>query len=135
MYYKCVKTLIHLFSECRQIWPFWEWISRELRLTIEVGRKLVYLNNFDNVEKMYFLSTIVAKSTIWELRGILRKVRLPDVINSLKINFKYKLLTQLITICQIYNSRNQLYLFDQEYTVKDKIVREASNNVTLNLIS
>ena len=32
------ETLIHLFSECRQIRPFWQWISRELRLTIEVGR-------------------------------------------------------------------------------------------------
>ena len=81
---------------------------------------MVYLNNFDKFKKLSFMIAIVAKSTIWELRGILRKVRLPDIINSLKVNFKYKLLSQLLTLCHLHNSRGQMHILDQEYTVRNK---------------
>ena len=85
-----------------------------------VDEKWFYLNDFDEFEKLSFMIAIVAKSTIWEVRGLLRTVRLPDIINSLKVNFKYKLLSQLLTLCHLHNSREQIHIFDQEYTVRNK---------------
>ena len=81
-------TLIHLFTECRNIEPFWQWIFRECRFTTELESKIVYSNNFEELEKLHFIVTTVAKCTIWELRSTLRKVTLPESLNSLKLNFK-----------------------------------------------
>ena len=93
-------------TECRKIKPFWLWVFREFGFTTELCQKLVHLNNFEELNKMQFIIVIVAKATIWELRGILRKAMLPNILQSLKINFKYKLLTQLTTICEVYKTRN-----------------------------
>ena len=72
----------------------------------ERGWKIIYLNDSKS-SKAEIHNCNCHKIHCLETRGIPRTVTLPDVISSLKINFKYKLLTQLIERGQLYNSTSQ----------------------------
>ena len=54
---------------------------------------------------------------------------MPDVLNSLKINFKHKLPSHLNTLLYIYESRNDVDTFEHDYTLINKI----ENSVIVNL--
>ena len=125
------ETLEHVFVNCTEVRIFWDWIFRQFHFTTDLNNKFVYLNNFENMTSLTFLITILGKYTIWEMRGILRKAQLLNLANVLKVNFKYKLQSQLTTLYHRYKSRNTEILFETEYLVQNVIVL-VNDNVIVN---
>lgn len=120
------ETVDHLFAKCTKIIPFWEWIFAELGFHTELSDKLVYTNNHENQNNFNFFITVLVKCTIWEVRNILRKSQMLHILDSLKVNFKYKLMSTLTTLYHAYLMRNEHRVFAETYVRENKI--EISNN-------
>ena len=76
--------------------------SKEFNFNMELGDKFIHLNSYDIMTKLNYLIPVLGKCTIWEMRGILRKVQVTNITNNLRINFKYKLQSQLTTLYHQY---------------------------------
>lgn len=110
------ETLNHVFVNCAETRQFWEWIFREFNFNTDLKEKFLYLNNYENMTKLRFLIDILGKCTIRKMRQILRKSQVLNITSGLKINFKYRLQSQLTTLYLQYKARNKTNTFQLEYS-------------------
>ena len=129
------EDLEHVFLNCTQTKRFWEWIFREFNINVILDRKFIYLNNYEGMSKLCFLITILGKCTIWGMRGILRKSPQLNtrIVASMKVNFKYKLQSQLNTLYHLYQVKHARDIFETEYLLQNKIELD-NNQVSVNPI-
>ena len=84
----------------------------------------MHINHFETLTKRSFFMAIIGKPSIWELRLSIKHASLlhRHVLGSLK--FKYKVQSQLNTLYHEYELRQDTAVFEQQYLIRNSIIKE-----------
>lgn len=127
------ESLAHIFIKCVVAVEFWEWIFNCFNFRTILDEAFVFLSIHKELSKLSSFIVILGKATIWEMVGIARQANIPNTLPALKLNFRFKVQSQLNNLYIRYKYRSG-DSFDETYLLSNVIVKNAaSNNIRVQL--
>jgi len=110
-----LETLTHIFCRCVVAKRFWKWIFDIFHFNKDTTDNFFYVNFFTCACKLEYAIVCFAMYTIWQVRNLVKIKNLRNPLVSLKLNFKYRLMSFLRDKYQWARTTNTLDNFNLNY--------------------